>query len=153
MFSSPSPLVHIMQIIVIYNNCMFKFLFSKLRCLIKKWRCQYQSLTFSSVYNSSGIWCPGQIGLSWQYYLHLKLTKVPVVKVSICSSNVLSLLFEKESRSSLDPLVGVGTTGKTDVRDHLHPLWAHIQRQPDTLLRCSGVSSRVLGSKAGHTNQ
>lgn len=65
----------------------------------------------------------------------------------------LSLLFEEESCSGLNPLVGVRSTGKRDVCDHFHPLWARVQGQPDTLYRCSGVSCRVLGFQNRYTNK
>lgn len=45
-----------------------------------------------------------------------------------------SLLLEEERRSGLDPLVGVRSAGQADVRDHLQPLGAGVQRQPDVVV-------------------
>lgn len=60
-----------------------------------------------------------------------------------------SLLLEEERCSGLDPLVGVGSTGQADVRDHFQPLCAGVQRQPDVLVRPGDAGSGVLGSKTG----
>lgn len=60
-----------------------------------------------------------------------------------------SPLLEEERRSGLDPLVGVRSAGQADVRDHLQPLGAGVQRQPDVLVRPGDAGGRVLGSKAG----
>lgn len=54
--------------------------------------------------------------------------------VTVTVASFHSLLFEEEGRSGLDPLVGVGSAGQTDVRDHLHPLRAGVQRQPYVLV-------------------
>lgn len=56
-----------------------------------------------------------------------------------------SLLLEEERRSGLDPLVGVRTAGQADVRDHLQPLGAGVQRQPDALVRPGDAGGGVLG--------
>lgn len=45
-----------------------------------------------------------------------------------------SLLFEEERRPRLDPLVGVRAARQADVRDHLQPLGAGVQRQPDVVV-------------------
>lgn len=60
-----------------------------------------------------------------------------------------SLLLEEERRSGLDPLVGVRSAGQADVRDHLQPLGAGVQRQPDVLVRPGDAGGGVLGSKTG----
>lgn len=60
-----------------------------------------------------------------------------------------SLLLEEERRSGLDPLVGVRSAGQADVRYHLQPLGAGVQRQPDVLVRPGDAGGGVLGSKTG----
>lgn len=134
-----------------------KFSVSKLRCLIGKRWCQYQSLTFCTVNNllpQSGQPCMTIFSSPGWKHLSFHWSKKSLLTLFLCACStqidVLSLLFKKESSSRLYPLVGVRSTGQTDVRDHLHPLWAGIQRQPDTLLWSCRVSSGVLGWNVKH---
>lgn len=111
---------YIMQMIVTQSHRMFKFLFSKLRCLIRKWWCQYQSLTFGSLDNFvllfvAPVKSTFHDNIISTYGLR-RSTKAPVVTVSACSPSPscrsFTAVWERERLQSVS--TGWGSLHRAD---------------------------------------